>query len=214
MALDAITGQKFVDRILFEAGKKAPSGDFPPDWWVDAINESVDSAVIQLIPVCGFRFAVVTTPTIVTNTLDLSASGLVPYGNIDQKPPTIIYVLDNGNVEINWIHPKDAKIISTISGYDNTKYWYLLGSIITVALGSGATATGVWSVCHAKRRTAITALSGSIDLDREFIPIIKADVNAKFISRLQMIDNKVTGDELAKAKKTYAESLSRFGVQV
>ena len=56
MALDSITGRKLTDRVLFEVGKKVPDADFPPEWWIDAINESVDTAVLQLIDVAGIAF--------------------------------------------------------------------------------------------------------------------------------------------------------------
>jgi len=348
MALDSITGLLIADRILMEIGKKEPGGDLPPEWWIDAINESVDNVVIQLRNIAGAKFAeestvsltlivpsddcddddtanwtdvngtlsdngteytfTVTTGAsvatftdeaeltvgkkyrstvqvkdgtgagstvrinaltnadvviengtsitvsaafaeasvewiatetnnkvqieIVANTvsdgetvlfdeievrtvgeLDVSSKSIVPWGNPYEEPKDVIlYVKDNSGTKVEWMDPRNAQKIADIPDYDNLKFYYWMGNIIYIALGDGATVTGSYVICHLKRRTAITTLAGTVDLDREFIPIVRAEVKAKALERLQTLGEKVQEDDLAKAKKAHADKLAQFGV--
>jgi len=212
MALDSITGQILADRVVNEIGSKVASGVMPPDWWIDAINESVDNAVFQLRVVAGLRFAEVATFTVSSNTLDLSSAGLVPGGSADKKPETIIWVRDNSDDPVEWIDPKMAESINDVSEYDGTVFWYLLGVTIYIVLGDGATATGTWGVLHMKRRTAITALSGAIDIDREFLPLVRSDVKIKVLERLRSLNQNVSDEDLSVAKRSSVDILKKFGV--
>jgi len=213
MALDSITGQILADRVLFEIGRKVADGEVPPDWWVHTINESVDNAVFQLRKTAGIRFAEISAVTVSSNTLDLSSAGLVPGGSVDKKPETIIWVRNDSNDPIEWINPEMAESIDDVMDYDNLVFWYLLGVTIYIALGSDASASGEWDVLHLKRRTAITALSGSIDLDREFIPIVKADVKVKVLERLRALKQNISDEDLSVAKRAGVDILKKFGVE-
>jgi len=213
MALDSITGSVLSKRIMFEIGRKIADGEIPPDWWMSAINESVDNAVFQLRKTAGIRFAEISAITVSSNTLDLSSAGLVPGGNVDKKPETIIWVRDSSDDPIEWIDPEMAESIDDVSVYDGKVFWYLLGVTIYIALGDSATASGEWDILHLKRRTAITALSGSIDLDREFIPIVKADVKVKVLERLRALKQNVSDEDLSVAKRAGVDILKKFGVE-
>jgi len=213
MALDSITGSVVSKRVLFEIGRKIADGEMPPDWWVSAINESVDNAVFQLREVAGLSFAEVAPFTVALNTLDLSNAGLVPGGSVDKKPETIIWVRDDSNDPVEWMDPKMAESIDDVKDYDGLVFWYLLGVTIYLALGDSASASGEWDVCYMKRRTAITALSGSIDLSREFLPLVRADVKVKVLERLRALKKNVSDEDLSVAKRAGVDILKKFGVE-
>ena len=214
MALDSMTGQKLADRVLFEIGRKVPDGELPADWWIDCINEEVDKTVFQIRNISGNRFLYESAGSVVSNAVDMSSFGIVPWTNKGKQPETIEWIVNDTGDKIMWMDRERGLKINDLPQYDSKVYWDIKGNSLIFILGDSATAPTTCTVCHQKRRTAITVLSGSIDLDREYLAIVKNSMQIKALERLKALGYNIRDAELGEVKKAYMDELEKAGVQI
>jgi hypothetical protein len=215
MPLDAITAKMLIGRVMTDAGKDVPDGEFPTEWWLDAINKAVDEATSRLVPVHYQHFATEKTFATVTLSMVFTDNSLVPViCPMWEKPPNILWVKNNSNVEVKFIDPRHQNYVSGNSMFDGKTFWFLRGNTIVLVFGTGATATGTWTVNHAARRTAVTALTSVIDLSREFLPIVEVDMRGRLLRRMQGMKYAIRDEDIGLADKDYLEQLAKVGVDV
>jgi len=112
-------------------------------------------------------------------------------------------ILDNTSNPINFIDIDRAVNIANIPGYDSRVYAYLVGQNLYLAIGSGGSASGSWTIGYYVQPTEATAETDEIDFPIEWHALAQMRTIARILRKKQMYEKAQVVE--VDLQKQYAE---------